>query len=984
MTFSFNSSAYPPSINSDRASTFSKDKGHRRSSVGTGSGSISVLSVPLQDPYYIDLQALKADHIALYGQLKLAQQALHHSYQDLIISQERSKRAETDTGRLKTHLDVLFKKHVEHHPERQALVQQLGDLQAQLDIEMSSRKVLEQEHGSLQQELLNLKLSLSLQGKSAQHLPLSPRRSTGTSSSSSSLFNFNMGSSSQVQPTPSPTASVRSTSSSTFSSFFTSSSRRKNSNSDRTSIRSMRIFEKEEVILQEPEDEEVIDLQGTVTQHHLGIHTDSLGGGGLASPIQNFHRNSEEIAVSLESPGLTLEQLEIEKRFYERLREENVAMRMELQDLRHRNVVEKHSIKSYMSLFESVQKKQTNALAAAQVEIDLLKAVIAESMLRIESRESLLQTFVATVQSQAVDLERATCEIGRERISRAKVEQEMATLLEASLLMLERCFSNVEQTKQQLIRILDPMRQTVHLLEVPSIIEEWEKCEKDLQQTMNDLAKTLIQQQENQEIELSEGYVAVGRRGSGTSDDSFKAKVTSRRHLNRSHNESISSTNSNSNRALDLYQRRGSASSNDGDKKSGNFDDQASMLVLDNSESQNVFVWRKSMADSFLEECAQMVEGLAVEKRELQTRIMELTQAMAEMEEKYTVENAKRAREVAFEGSTIEAKEQETKADESIGQEAVTEPQSESTIEEVDQPVVTDAEEKVDESKGLKDDAQTETEPPTISLGPETPMDNKQQRLEAIFARVLALRQHSSPSPDTKDKLAETTVEEDVLALDIVVHPLEQDTRPTEEMLAETMETEDLELLIQMIRKELGTVQRDESCKDNQTAPVTGDEAICSALLTMCHDDNPAGTEDDSLQVPEKVTKKGERPSAIGIFQCSSSQSLSMLVSSPCSSSALSSASSMSSGYFSTMIGGLSTPSSPGIGIGLDGQLLDVDALCKDLAFRSFPKQHQWSKSRSSSSSRMAAGSSLLLSSASLMSLPPLPPTMHSATPRSS
>lgn len=158
--------------------------------------------------------------------------------------------------------------------------------------------------------------------------------------------------SSQVQPTPSPTASVRSISSSTFSSFFTSSGRRKNSTSDRTSIRSLRIFEKEEVILQEPEDEEVIDLQGTVTQHQLGIHSETLGA-GLASPVQSFHRNSEEIPVSLESPGLTQEQLEIEKRFYEQLKEDNVAMKVELQDLRHRNIVEKNSVRIWI-FFSSV------------------------------------------------------------------------------------------------------------------------------------------------------------------------------------------------------------------------------------------------------------------------------------------------------------------------------------------------------------------------------------------------------------------------------------------------------------------------------------------------------------------------------------------------------------------------------------------------------------------------------------------------------
>ncbi|KAI9234124.1 MAG: hypothetical protein BYD32DRAFT_424263 [Podila humilis] len=224
-------------------------------------------------------------------------------------------------------------------------------------------------------------------------------------------------------------------------------------------------------------------------------------------------------------------------------------------------------------------------------------------------------------------------------------------------------------------------------------------------------------------------------------------------------------------------------------------------------------------------------------------------------------------------------------------------------------------------------------------------------------------------------------MEEDVLALDITVHPLELDIRPTEAMLTESTDAENLELLIQMIREELVTVQRDESCKENQTQPATGKAPSALPIAS----DIAACAENDNLQVPAKAGKKGERPSAIGILHRSSSQSLSTLASSPCSStSALSSASSVSSGYFSTMIGGLSTPSSPGMGIGLDGQLLDMDALCKDLAFRSFPKQHQWSKSRTSSSSRMAVGSSLLLSSASLISLPPLPPTMHSATPKSS
>ncbi|KAG0346686.1 hypothetical protein BG004_001080 [Podila humilis] len=950
---------------SDKASSFSnRDTGHGRHG-STGSGSISVFSVSLQDPYFIDLQALKSDHTALYSQLKLAQQVLHHSYQDLIIAQERSKRAETDTGRLRAHLDILLKKHTEHHPERETLVQQLGDLQAQLDMELSSRKTLEYEYRSLQQELLKLKLGYSLQSKSAQHLlpPSQLRSMTGTSSSTSSLFNFNMGGSSHQQnahqtPTataPSPTASVRSTSSSTFSSFFTGGSRRKSSITERTSMQSVRMFEKEEVIMQEPNEEEIIDLQGTVTQQQLGtILTESFSSSGaLASPVQSFHRSSEEVSVAFESPCLTQEQLEIEKQFYEKLREENVSMKLELQDLRHRNVVEKESIKSYMSLFESLQKKQTNAMAVAQAEVDLLRTTVSESLLRIESRESLIQTFIATVQTQAVDLEQATCEIARERTSRAKVEQEMATLLEASLLMLERCFSNVKHTKLQITKALDPIRQTIYMLEVPSIVEEWDQCENCLQQVMNDLARTIIQEQEFQEMELSEGVVVVGR--TTPNEDLSKAKAMTMRHLSSSNNASMSSSTSVSNiGALDLHQRRGSAYSSGyktfDDCKEG--DDQASMLELTNNVSQSVFAWRKSVADSFLEECVQTVEMLARDKRELQTRILELTQAMTELEEKRVIEDATNPHQ-----PEAISENDETALDYNTRQ--------------VEQNLPTRTADV--EGKEIKDAGTLSSENPAT----ESEADGKKQRLEAIFTQLIALSNRLSVnSLDCKNNAPDGTMEDAVLALDVAESSMRN--IPDMELHAPDNEADSLDTLLRMIQQELGVPQTIAFATDITTRQMkVTRSSVESSEQTAASAKTPFTLEDMSPVVPEKSGKKAECPTSISTFRRGSSQSFSTVAS-------ISTQSSMSctSGYFSTAIGGLSTPSSPGMGIGLDGQLLDVGALCKDLAFRSFPKQHQWSKTRAPSA-RMAVGSSLLLTSASMISLPPLPPTALISTPPS-
>ena len=107
---SSSSSAPPPRSNSSSRSSYNgkhglQGQGHNRH----GSNStLSVHSVSIRDSCYRDLQTLQADHAALYTQLKMTQQTLQHSYQDQVMAQERSKRAETDSGRLRTQMDDIL------------------------------------------------------------------------------------------------------------------------------------------------------------------------------------------------------------------------------------------------------------------------------------------------------------------------------------------------------------------------------------------------------------------------------------------------------------------------------------------------------------------------------------------------------------------------------------------------------------------------------------------------------------------------------------------------------------------------------------------------------------------------------------------------------------------------------------------------------------------------------------------------------------
>ncbi|KAF9093932.1 hypothetical protein BGX23_002701 [Mortierella sp. AD031] len=958
-------------------STNSSDSSSSGTSFHSRHGStISVLSVPLMDPFYRDLVALKTDYSALYAELKRTQQTLQLSYQDLMMAQERSKRAETDSGRLKTQMETILKKHVDHHPEREALVQQMAELQTRLDIELGARQVLEQEHGLLQHELIRLRLS-----------------NTATTT--------------------------------------------------------------------------------TAAQQDCS----QCGGDGGPGTGQKLAHESFQ----------SREQLQAQKLFYDKLAEENVAMKMEIQDLRYLNKAEKDSIKGYMSLFESLQKKQSNALAVAQAEIDLLRGTIQEHILRLESREHLLQTFAATVNSQAIEIQILTGDACRERASRAKTEQEMASLLEASLLMLERLFVNVDQAaRSELVRVLDPVRQTIHHLEIPSILQEWELCEQGVQRVVNDIARSLVLQQEVQERGLTlEG--AGGARSGGAGGGAAGSLVKSGNHNHTTSGNSSTRSNSSSS-TFNQDHRRGSISSthsamtamttfSSGSSRSNHgaeSSEQEAVMILDNNFSQQVFVWRKFTADTFLEECVKGVEDLAQERRQLQTRIVELTRVIVEQDE------ARCLKELAAACSSA--------ADvETVATEAATETGTESTTrdkETTDLATNTPAAEtdlSPDSSKDSLEDDLTESAPTAeaSSANQENhPMDQQEsplnsmesertKRLESILQKVLELsgghlqtfKKNSEPSSankeDQSDAMAVNGIDDDdILSLDISEAPVLEEQTPLIVIRSElstvkdttTLPTtisdcsrpkkDDLETLLQLIRQELTgntvvattapSLQRDSSDASPTTTaeiletigpkdifngdseapaevnstpsePFVATKATPPLTIittdTSTNIDTTLSADADTVTRNNSQTRTQTRPEvkipttlARGTSYSSTCTSLSSTVSTPTSlaSSTTTATSTSTSNYFSSKVqlGSLSIPSSPGLsGVGgPDGHtLLDVEALCRDLAFRSFPKQHQWSKKSKNPPTWYSSVSSFSISS-SASGLPPLPPLPSSST----
>ncbi|KAG0292957.1 hypothetical protein BGZ98_002409, partial [Dissophora globulifera] len=285
------------------------------STTATTSATLSILSVPVMNPYYRDLQALKADYATLQQKLKMTQRTLQGCLQDLVVAQERSKRAETDSGRLHAQMDTILKRHVDHHPEREALVQQLAELQARLDLELGFRSALEQEHSALQHELLHYRFG---NGHSTSPLPTSSAL-TATATA--------------ITPA-SPTDSPASTRSLSFSSFLRGGSyHRKNKSSVSTIGRRVSISSSS-----------VNDVP-IVNKTKSSPPPPYLGAQGENSEIKasSYPEEDQESAAKQQQPQPTLDDMKTQKQLCEKLQEENVAMKMDLQALRYRYQAEKDS-----------------------------------------------------------------------------------------------------------------------------------------------------------------------------------------------------------------------------------------------------------------------------------------------------------------------------------------------------------------------------------------------------------------------------------------------------------------------------------------------------------------------------------------------------------------------------------------------------------------------------------------------------------------
>ncbi|KAF9433494.1 hypothetical protein BGZ76_009398, partial [Entomortierella beljakovae] len=718
---------------------------------GGSLSSVSVMSVPIMDPYFRDFKALQTDHNTLLDKLKQMQQMLQGSYQELSMTQQRSKRAEADSGRLRAQMDIILKKHTDHHPERESLVQQLLELQSQLQSEIGSRKDLEREYAILDKEFTKFKLDNPTISASASISPPSNSNSNSNSSNGSAQNN-----------SPSPLASPISIISLPFSSFLRGGRKSQKASisdenirvSSSASVKSLRFTENEDGsnhrdFLQEP----TTPLQPSSSSSNK-------------SHEQQLQQEQEEC------PKPTIEECNALKQFCDKLQEDNVAMKLELVDLKHRYNSEKDSIKSYMSLFESLQKKQSNALAISQSEIELLRSNLQEQYLCLNAREGLIHSLVATIASQSVDLEILTNQSCRDQAALAKVEQELSLLFEASLTMLERWFGNLQLVREKLGNFIIPLDETIrknsnnnnlennqhdddqHDYQI-KVLLEWEKFETGLKDLMDGLAKSLMKQQIAQDKELETGVVSSQYYYSTKAYYQQERKQRKRTSSSFS-NSSISAVFNNNSSSSSSSNKEGIANIAplDDANQSDNSVKDISSMAFDNTKSQEVFVWRKFTADSFLENCVMSVENLAQERRKLQMRLVELTQLLSE--------NDQSGQQVGGgAGGGVECK------DKSNGLTLAT--ANETTIIEVVEPKRVDIQ---DNSTSTEEEIQESTKIEKQDIGVDamdqtvSDSEKRAQHLEAILNAMMKFKEDCQNS---KQGLSNThrNLEDEVLSLGI-------------------------------------------------------------------------------------------------------------------------------------------------------------------------------------------------------------------------
>ncbi|KAF9911081.1 hypothetical protein BX616_010672 [Lobosporangium transversale] len=826
--------------------------------------SVSILSVPIMDPFYRDLQALQSDHMLLQTKFKLSQQNLQKSYQDLSVAQYQTKS------------------------------QQLAELQTRLDVEIGSRKALEQEYDALRRENLQIKSKAP--------------RSKNTTAATASFTDSGKGDS----PGNSPTTAWSAMSFIPFwkddmssNSHYNGGDSHQKSMSNGTNENNASALSPMKNIhkLNSLEKKDGEQKKGGCTIQQGEIET-------------NIHAENTTTLWDAATP--TSEQLECQKVFYEKLREENITMERELIDLRYRCKAEKDSVKSYMSLFENLQKKQFNALAVSRSKIDLLRSQSHDLQAALAARDSQIKTLHDTVQSQIVELQVLTCQVSRAQTARAKIEQEMALLIEASLLMLERWFETIQQTRVMLKGHLDPVRQSILHLEEPSILAEWDQCVRNMEYIIDQLAKSLLKQQEFQEIELETGVVPA---------QDPKAIIP------------INNSNIKGHESMDQ----------DEDKKMG-------ALSLDNNYSQQIFVWRKFMADTFLENCVKTVENLAQEKRDLQVRLFEQTCNMADGGQQQScnaaevdIFNSQTSQSaLPAEASSKQEQQQKTQQYEHIGRGKADEVASnEYTLDHGAKDTIG----WEGAQNGVKNVTAVHVQSTIAPEKFDDVMHAKVQRLEAILRRILGwdkcreMRRGDSiegeilglgipgflPQDALNGDLLQSQMESDMVAINIKPFVT---TNLCELNFKQSQEEEELSSIIHCIRSELsdlGTqlpavsnIEQEKIRKPRTDQSIVYEKANAGSISAIMAQHNLP-------PFPSSIFLKTSPMSyvpSLGLSDMDRGHSFPL-------------------GYVS--VNGLKTPvTSPGlsgIGSGPDGEasILDMDAICRDLNFRSFPKRYRWS-----------------------------------------
>ncbi|KAG0228355.1 hypothetical protein BGW42_002253 [Actinomortierella wolfii] len=1018
-----------------------------------------VLSTPIMNPYYRDLLALKQDYAHTQAQLKLTQQTLQQTYQDMMLAQEQKRKAESDAVQLRVQWDNVVKKHLDHLPERHLLVQQVAELKAELEKEQHLRLTLQREQGAHIREILKLKADLhSLKAATGNtsssstsittttFATSSTRRSSSSSSSSSGgggvvgFFFSRQSSSASSHPTvPSPVSPL--------SPLVSSSSPPPLSNA------AARIIPP--TAKHAPQHISSGSTVAPLTLSPTSGHESSSSPWSDGSSSSTTARTSFSTASSI-SHEESSEYLEAEKAYYEQLRQENAALATTVQELRDKLVREQESIKSYMSLFESLQQKQANALTLAQAELELLRADQTSSQARLEARSSLVHAFAATVNAQAVEIERLTLDAGRHQAARAQVEQELSLLLEASLSVLERCLEHLHHGRQQLIEQgLAPMRQTVLCLEVPSITADWEACERAIEQSWRGLEQALVEMQKEQEIGLQ-----------SREDSSKKLPVSS---------------------ALSGHDQQQEARAV---KRGDDKPQTTSTSESHNAVSQEVVMARKMMADTYLEDCVLSVEQLAREKRILQELVVDLRRGKATMDEEALVEKLAQRQaceeieedlEQAWEHVDVRVSQQEDRCvakekseveegeeEEGAEDENVDKVEADATVLPENTDISAEEQPSIDQILPTTEHSISTTEhqcgpeQTEVSMNQETRRQIRSvyeriARLENLLGSILALiesidmsqlkkavsLQHQQQQQNQSESDTITTIkEEDILALGIQDAPCyssrslngqisKGSVDHTSELLDETSSSmtttetwmQTLQHLITNIRQELaassqcGTAitternsspepplsstdissadaesngnQLDDAClhrdeedaKDKQTTPPPIDEPNCCEHLATPFYETHQQTHHCPQQphLPHEAQKGQSKQHSVATHDRnhSGSSSIQRLFSftrntddtsdSDCSSDMEENEEDAEDNIKGSLIVSLvqqrlqrpipktcpwltsghaiMTPLSIA-GTGPGGALVDVDAFCREFAFRSFPKQHRWLKTQ--------------------------------------